>query len=375
MKFVCEGLDLSEAIAKVSKAVASKAVEENQLMGCIKLDAYDNVLTLFATDGELAILKRIKAEVIEEGSVAIAGMFMVEFVRRLSNEQIEFTLSPNYMMRIRYTDSEVFAQCLDSMEYPLFKTLLNPQSVSIVQKELKELIDKSVFCVAAETNGRAVLRGCLVEVENYKMTFVALDGYRLMRICKPVESKMDKISAIIPGRSLLEVSKIITDEKELVSLHFENDYVMFDFGSTKVLTRLLAGEFIKYDHIIPSEFCTEITINREMMLKSLDRANILSRTDVKTSVVTLNIHENLMTVTGNGKMGNITENINITMKGKDMKIAFNIKYLLDFLSNVDEEFLKIKFASSIAPCIITPVTNADDSAYFYLVLPIRINFE
>jgi len=369
MKFVCRGLDLSEAISKVTKALPAKSVE-NPLLSCIKIDAYDNTITLLATDSELAIMKKINAEVIEEGSVAVPGTFLMEFVRRLSDEQIEFALLEQYKMRIRYTGSEVFVQCLDSREYPAFRTLLNPRCVSIMQKELKELILGTVFCVSPDSN-RGTLRGCKLEVHENSITSVALDGYRLMKMSRPIENTSESFCAIVPGKSLSEAAKVIESDDETASVYFENDYVLFDFEHTKVLARTLDGEYINYNQIIPKDFVTEVTVNREMLLKSLDRAGVLSKTDVKTSMVHISMQEGLMVLKGNSTLGNITENLNIKFKGKDMKIAFNVKYLIDFLGNCKEEFVKMKFASSIAPCIINPINAGGECDDFYLVLPMR----
>lgn len=368
MKFVCRGLDLSEAISKVTKALPAKAVE-NPLLSCIKVDAYEDMLTLMATDGELAIMKKISAEVIEEGSTAVPGTFLTEFVRRLSDEQMEFSLSEQNVMQIRYTDSEVFVQCFDSREYPSFRELLNPKKITILQKDLKELVLGTVFCVATDSS-RGNLRGCKMEVTGNTITSVALDGFRLMKMSKNLTSGDGDFNAVVPGKSLSEVAKVIDDEENKAEISFEKEYVLFDFGHTRILARTLGTEFINYEQIIPREFSTEIVVNREMLLKSLDRISVLGRNDVKTSMVRITAQDNTMVLKGNSKLGNITENLSVSFSGKDLKIAFNVKYLMEFLGNVRDEFVKMKFSSPIAPCLITPTT--DDEDYFYLVLPIRV---
>ncbi len=368
MKFVCRGLDLSEAISKVTKALPAKAVE-NPLLSCIKVDAYEDVLTLFATDGELAIMKKINAEIIEEGSTAIPGAFLTEFVRRLSDEQMEFTLSDKNTMQIKYTDSEVMVQCFESREYPTFRELMNPKKITILQKDLKELVFGTAFCVSADSS-RGSLRGCKLEVDGNRISSVALDGFRLMKMSKELTGGDGAFNAVVPGKSLSEVAKVIEDDDNKAEISFENEYVLFDFGHTRILARTLGSEFINYEQIIPREFGTEIVVNREMLLKSLDRIAILGRSDVKTSMVKITAQDNTMVLKGNSKLGNITENLSVSFSGKDLRIAFNVKYLMEFLGNVKDEFVKMKFSSSIAPCLITPTT--EDSDYFYLVLPVRI---
>ena len=133
-------------------------------------------------------------------------------------------------------------------------------------------------------------------------------------------------------------------------------------------TRLLVGEYINYRQIIPEEFTTNVIINKQQFEAALDRASLLSRGE-KNNLVKFEIKENIVCITGNSELGNIKENVSISLKGKDLNIAFNAKYISDCLRAMDNDFVKMNFTSSVAPCIIT---SCETDEYLYLVLPVRM---
>ena len=141
MKLICEGLELSDAVLKVIKATASKTT--NPILEGIKLRAGEDTLTLSATDLELSIEKTIPADVKIEGEVVVPGKFFAEFVKKLSNEQIELTLEGKNQIKIEYTDSEGYLQCMNNDEFPQIKELENPEKVVLKNNDFKDLINKA----------------------------------------------------------------------------------------------------------------------------------------------------------------------------------------------------------------------------------------
>ena len=144
---------------------------------------------------------------------------------------------------------------------------------------------------------------------------------------------------------------------------------MVEEEGTTLISRLLEGEFINYKQIIPTEFVTEVRVNTKMIQTSVDRASILAKTD-RLSIVKFDIKEETMEVTAKSEIGNVNETIPVNMGGKDVLIAFNSKYVAEFLRIIDDDFINMHFNSSIAPCIITPFSGDE---FLYLVLPVRIN--
>ena len=356
MQVICEGLDLSDAVIKVSKAIPNKTT--NPILEGIKIVAREDTLTLSATDLDLSIEKKIKADVKIEGEVVIPGRFFSEFIKKLSNEKIELELSDKNQLKIKYIDSESFIQCFVSDEYPSFNNVNGTNVFSITSENLKNLINKSIFSVAVD-DSRPILKGALFEIGQNTVKAVALDGYRLALVTEPILSSTINGGVIIPARSLSEISKLLgdSDEKTIKSIWLY------------VTTRILEGDFLNYKQIIANEFSTEITINRTQLLDALDRASLLSKVG-QNNLVKFDIKENTLLLTSNSEIGNIKENISISIEGKDIFIAFNARYFMEAFRTITDDFVKIKFNSPSNPCVVVPAT--DSSEYLYLILPVRI---
>ena len=324
MKLICEGLDLSDAVLKVIKATATRTT--NPILEGIKLSAKEDCLVLSATDLEISIEKTIPADVKIQGEVVVPGKFFADFVKKLSNEQIELTLTENSTIKIKYTDSEGFLQCLSAEEFPIVKEIVSPDRITIKKSALKNLIDKTVFSVAID-DSRPILKGCLFEVSGGQMTSVALDGYRLAMVKTDVTSNVEKISCIVPARSLNEISKllVVNNEDETIDILIGQNHLLIKDGSIKILTRLLEGEFINYKQVIPVNTSTTILINKSQLEDGLERASLLARMD-KNNLVRFDIKEKILTLTSASTIGNVTENITISLEGRELIIAFNARY-------------------------------------------------
>ncbi len=365
MKLVCEGLELSDALLKVSKATSTK--NTNPILEGIKLIAEENTLTLSATDLELSIEKTIRGEIKLEGVTVVPGKLFSEYIKKLNNEQIELNLNENNILSIKYTDSVGKIACLNASEFPQIKQVDYDDYFEIRQKDFKALITKSIFSVAVE-DSRPILKGCKLEVANGRITAVALDGYRLALVNKDIISATKDFNIIVSARSLNEISKLLEDSDEAVKVYVQRNHLMVDLDSTKITTRLLDGDYLNYRQIIPTNFTTNVVLNKEQLENALERASLLSRID-KNNLVKFDITDKVMVLSSKSELGDIKENITISLTGNDLTIAFNARYFSEALRVVNNEFLKLSFTSTVAPCIITP--NEGDE-FLYLILPVRI---
>lgn len=366
MQIICDGLDLSDAVLKVSKAVANKTT--NPILEGIKLVAEEDTLTLSATDTELSIEKKIKAEVKIEGETVVPGKFFTEFIKKLSNEKIELELNDKNQLKIKYMDSESFIQCYVTNEYPSFNRLDSQNFFALTSSNFRNLINKSIFSVAVD-DSRPILKGTLLEISTKQVRAVALDGYRLAMVTAPLKDSNINDGVIVPARSLSEIAKLLDDSDEVVTLYVDSKYIMVDLGATKIISRVLEGEFLNYKTIIATEFSSEVVINKEQLTNALERASLLSKVG-QNNLVKFDIKENNLTLTSNSEIGNIKENISVSSQGKDIFIAFNARYFMEALRTTSDEFIKIKFNSPSNPCVVVPANNSDE--YLYLILPVRI---
>lgn len=365
MQIICDGLDLCDAVLKVSKAISNKT--PNPILEGIKLSAEDESLTLSATDGELAIEKKIKADVIMEGETVVPGKFFSEFLKKLTNEKIELVLNEKNQLKIKYTDSEGEIACYNTLEYPGFKKIDCDEYFALKKSDFKALISKSIFAVAVD-DSRPILKGCLLEVENSEIKAVALDGYRLAVVKKPLASTNISVSVIVPAKSLNEISKLLEDSEDIINVYIQKNTLMLDLGDTKITTKLLEGDFMNYKQIVSTNSQTTVTINKAQFEDALERASLLSKIG-QNNLVKFEIKEKNLCLTSNSELGNIKENVNIALRGNDLSIAFNARYFMECLRVNSNEFVKLNFDSPAKPCIITP---HEDDEFLYLILPVRM---
>ena len=363
MNIICDGLELSDALLKVSKAISNKVT--NPILEGIKLSAEESILTLSATDTELSIEKKIKAEVKEEGETVVPGKFITEFVKKLTNEKIELKVSESNKMTLSYTDSESSIQCYNSNEYPSFKKLETSDFFGISKKDFKTIVNKTIFAVALD-DSRPILKGVLFDIDKNHLSALALDGYRLAKVKKTINSDIKK-SIVIPAKSLSEMVKLIDDGDEVINIYIEKSYIMVDFGDTKVISRLIEGEPMNYSNIIAANYETIIVVKKSHLEEALERASLLSK--VNNNFVKFDIKENVLQLTSNSEIGNVKENVSITLKGKDLTIAFNARYFIESLRVNTNEFVKICFNKATMPGVIVPI---EEDEFLYLILPVRM---
>lgn len=366
MRLYCEGMDLADAVMTVIKATSTRTT--NPILEGIKLSADGDVLTLLATDGELAIEKKISADVKIGGELVVPGKLFGEFVKKLNGEQIELFVDDRNQLNIKYTDSIVHIQCQSAKEFPKIQQIENAQFFEINQQNLKKVIEKTAFSVAQDDT-RPVLKGCLLEQDGKKLTAVALDGFRLAIASAEVIASSAESSIIVPARSLNEISKLLTADEKL-RVFVQRNYLCLQIAGTKIVSRCLGTkeDFINYKQIIPNNFATTITIAKAQLLNALDRASILSHVGGE-NCVRFEINNNLMEVSAKSEAGDVKENITVSLVGEDLAIAFNINFFMDCLRSIDDDYVVLKMNGQINPCFIVP--NNEEQDVVYLVSPIR----
>lgn len=366
MKIIVNGTDLSNAVMKVSKAISLKTT--NAVLEGIKLSVKGDTLILTATDMEIAIEKTIRCDTFMEGDTVVPGRIFTEFVKKLENEdQVEMTTVENGNIKISYGSSEVFFSTLSADDFPSIRKDLREKSFSLLQKDFKDVIGKTAFSCSTDES-RPILKGCLFDIENGELTVVALDGFRLAVAKKKVKAASSDFKVIIPARALGEITRLLEKDEEEITFVSEDNNFMIEIEGTVFVTRLLEGDYINYKQIIPNDFLTTVRVGRANLLNSLERATIVAKES--KNLVKLDIKENYVNVFAQSESGNVNENVLINMEGKDLKIAFNSKYLCDALKATGDEFVNMYFTSAISPCIIRPYSGDE---YLYLILPIRIN--
>ena len=365
MKVKCQGAELSDALAKVTKALPIK--RSNPILDGVKITAQSDILTLFATDLELAIEKKINAEVLIEGECVIPGKLFADYAKKIEDEELELDLEQDHSLLIRYLDSEVKIKGYDPEDYPIFKEVSKERSFNVMKKEFKQLINKIIFNVATD-EARPALRGCCLNIKEDHVEGVASDGYRLGLVKVPIVNNGIIETIVIPAKSMMELSRLIDDEDESMTVYVDRNYVMVDDElKTKVVTRLIAESYISYSKIIQTAFDSVVTVDKKSIENAIDRVSLINRNS-KRYCVKFDIKENVMTLSAESEDGNVNEKVPVTLNGKDLTAGFNSKYVMDCLKAIDDEYITLNFTSSTAPAII----KGPGENWLYLILPLRV---
>ena len=362
MKFVCDGLSLSEAVLKVSKACAVRTTAP--IMECIKLSAFGEEVTLLATDGELSIRKSVKAEIFEEGAPCVPGKLFTDYIGKLSGEEVSIATGEKGV-EIKYRDAGTFMQSLPAEEFPKIDFTVGENSFTMQQSQLKKIIAQTTFC-CAQDDSRPVLKGCLMEFGD-KLEMTALDGYRLAIASVQIVAKSQEQSIICPARTLSEISRMLDKEDEEITLYTQGGMLLVQAEGTTVVSRLYQGDFIRKENVVPSAFTTVVTRAKEEMIASVERAAILIRGD-KNNLVTLDISAESVKVSSVSDFGNVAEVVRAKTEGMEMSISMNAKYLLDALHALEEENVVMSFNGAVSPFILQNEQGKDS---LYLILPVR----
>ncbi len=365
MKLYCEGIDLSDAVLKVVKACASKTTVP--IYECIKLSAKNDTLTLSATDGEISIIKTIKAEICEEGEICVPGKYFSDFIKKL--EGVQLTLSSDgRRMDIFYADSQTSMQVLSADDFPKIDTQINENSFKLKTEDLKKFIRSTSFCCATD-DSRPILKGCQFIINDGNICVTSLDGFRLATVNGKVSSSTGNIDIVCPARTLNEIEKMIPDDAEETEIFIQRGMILVSSDSTVLTSRLYGGDFIKKDNIIPKTFITTTRVNKEELKASIERAAILVRGD-KNNLIIFDITTDKIEISSASEIGNVQESVKATTEGKDVCIAMNSKFIIEAVNALTEDEIVISLNRQVDPFICQNIENKD---VLYLILPVRMS--
>ena len=369
MKIICEKDKILKALNSVTKAVASKTTMP--ILEGILIQTNDNEVKLTTYDLEIGIEYIIECEVKEQGATVVNAIMFSEIIRKLPDTEIDIELNEKNLLVIECEGSLYKLATMNPTEFPELPQINIENSIEIEQNALKDMIRKTIFAVSTEEN-RPIFTGCLFEITNNKLNLVAVDGFRLAWKSRFLQTKINDFTAVIPGRTLNEINKIILDSFDTIKIGVAKNQALFEMENCKIVTRLLDGEFLNYKSVIPSNWETRIRVNKNSLQDSFERISLISASSIekeKKYPVKVSVDIGKITISCTNQTGEAKEEIYISTEGKNIEAGFNPKYFLDALRAIDDEEVFIDFGTSISPCIIRPVDEGD---YIYMILPIRL---
>lgn len=364
MIFKCEKQKILEGISIVQKAITGKSTVS--ILEGIYINANQSGLTLIGSDMDISIETKVDADVLEEGSIVIDAKIFGEIIRKLPNSTIKIETMENQVIEITCEKSVFDVIYMNTSDFPDFPKINDDLKISVNQNILKNMIRGTSFAIAQDET-RPILQGILFEVKNKNLNLVALDGYRLAVKSEFLDNDID-IEVVIPGKILNEVSKILEDTDEIVDITFTNNHILFNLEKTKIISRLLEGKFINYNSLLPQEHKLLVNVNRQELQNAIERASLMAK-DGNTNLIKLDVQQDNLIITSNSQLGKVREEISMKLQGEQIQIAFNSRYLLDVLKNMEDDEVVMKMTSGISPCVLEEKNNENAK---YLVLPVRL---
>lgn len=372
MHFRVQTDEINFGLGMVTRAISPRPAKDAYNGVLIETDADSLVLT--CTDGEISIKARVSAMVEEEGLALLPARLFAEMMRKQPAGEVDVRVDERMRAVIRSRGSNTSMACMAAEDFPDINDVSGDHHVALPCKRFRDAIGKVLFAVSTDES-RKILTGILMEVYEKETLLVGLDGFRLalQRIqaenALPAGNAKGLISAVVPGKILGEVGKMLPDSDDSAQITFNSSHIMYSFGPVKVYATLLTGEFIDYQKILPSSWTTEVMVMRSQFADAIDRCSLMAR-EGKNNLIYLKLSpEGKMELTANADRGDVHEEIDIGIEGNELSIAFNSRYLTDIIHNVDTERICMCFNSNVSPCMIKPVEGTE---FTFLVLPVRI---
>ena len=372
MKFIVKKEDLYNGIKIVERATSMKALQPVLLN--IYIETIDNsTIKLVATDLDLTVIANVDAQVEEQGKITLPSKTLNEIVSKLGDKLITFEMNEGEtMVNITCQNSKFDIIGISADEFPPeFSNIeINEEDgFEIAIKPFVKAVRQAGFAAASyETSN--LLSGIVCDIAEDKLEIASTDGNRLARVREKIDNKDCKTSQlIIPSKTLNEFIKMSAFiEEETIKLYTEKTRLIIKSETTTTVSRLLEGQFPKYNQLIPAESPKTALVNVAKFIAALDRVSIM--VNDKTSIVKLEFSQNNLKLTADTPdSGKSEENFDIDYSQEDLTIAFNYKYVLEALKNIEADEVKIGLNTSLSATVLKPNSEED---FVCLIMPVQI---
>ncbi len=372
MNIKCNLKELINGLNIVSKTTSSKTTMP--ILEGVLIEAYQNTLKLITNDLEIGSEHFFECNVLEEGKTVVDIKMLNEIVRKIEDETVEIIVDDN-IFTLKSINGTFKLAVMNPNEYPKLPVFDVDNTVELEQRVFKDMIKRTLFSVSNDEN-RPVYNGALVKVENNILTIVAIDGFRLSLRKSLSEKNINNFKTIIPGKVLAELLKILSDnENEIVKIGVNKNQALFEMGNSIIVSRIIEGEFLNYNSIIPETSETKIRVKTKNLLDSFERVALFAKENKekdKKSPVKMHIGIDGIILSCVSETGDAKEVLTAFVEGKDIEIGFNPRYVIEALRVIDDEEVVIELNSSISPVLIKPVVSNE---FIYVVLPIKLRQE
>ncbi len=372
MKFSCLQENMSQGL-NICSHIAGSGRASLPILNNVLLTTQKGFLKLSVTNLETAIETKVRAKIEKEGQITIPSQILNNYIELLPNEALDFELIKNELI-IKSKEQTAKIIGFSAEEFPIIPQIEIKEKCIIESGVLKEALEKTIFTISP-SEVRIELSGALFSFNNpdlNKLSIVGTDSYRLTE--KQIDTKKTSFKnnrkIIIPAKTLQELLRIIKSSKgEEVEVCLSEDQVLFIYQDTELISRVISGEYPDYKQTIPEIIKTNAIIKREEFLRTVKAASFFAKTGINDINLKFLTKENKIIISSlNNQVGENKAIISTEVNGEDNEIVFNYRYLIDGLSNLSGDEIKMEMVNDDTPALIRPIS---DKSHLYLIMPIK----
>lgn len=366
-----------QALITTKRAVSLK--NAIPILSTVKIDVTNEGITLIGSNGQISIENFISIKnedagllVTSSGSILLEATFFINVVSSLPDITLDFKEIDQKQIVLTSGKSEITLKGKDADQYPRIQEISASNPLVLETSVLKNIINETAFAASTQES-RPILTGVhFILTENKNLKTVATDSHRMSQKQIILEKNGDNFDVVIPSRSLREFSAVFTDDIETVEIYFTNNQLLFRSENISFYTRLLEGNYPDTDRLIPTEFTSIVTFDKNNLRYAMERARLLSNA-TQNGTVKLEIINGVVSAHVNSpEVGRVNEEIDTeSISGQDLTISFNPTYLIDSLKAINSEKVTISFISAVRPFTLVP--NKDTENFIQLITPVRTN--
>jgi DNA polymerase-3 subunit beta len=369
MKFTCNTKELNTACNNVIRAVSAK-VTIPTIEG-ILIECGSNTLSLTGYDFEFGINTILNVDVTEAGAIVINAKVLCDIIRKLADEYVTIETNGTSVSIISGA-AQYNITGIDADDYPELPSVTGGFPLELEQKMLYSMILQTVFAVADTESNKPVHMGLKFDMNKNELTLVGVDGYRLAIRKEKVSYDGERISFIVPKKTIRELIKLMdSDSEEMLSISIGRRHIVFEIGNYSIISRLLDGEFLDYTNAVPNVISTTVLINTADAINCIERTLPVIENNQKNPIRCL-FDGDQMRVSTVSSLGRVVDYTHANTSGARVEIGFNSKFMLDALNAADTDEVRIELKDPVSPVKIMPL---EGDSFLFLVLPMRLRNE
>jgi DNA polymerase-3 subunit beta len=357
--------DLNDALTFASPAASTRS--SLPILQTLRMEARDDGLTVLACDGEMWVERRVHAQVEKEGSVCAGAQVLLQVVAALPEAPVKLE-AVDASLFVRVSGGEWRFPGLPTEDFPLAPEFKTQSELRLPMCELVEAIDAVAFAVADDL-ARPILTGVLFAYDGQVLTTVATDTHRLAVMRLPKEGIGSELNAVVPEKALRAVKNLPLAPQDLVHVQFDDQRLSVDAGHAKVVAQLLSGQFPNWERVVPQESTRSWTVDRNELAQNLRRALILAR-DSANRIRFTGQDELVVLAARSEERGEAKEELRMIGKNGDVEIAFNGRYIEDFVKAVKADGIRIDMTEPSRPAVFWPVD--EEQRQFCVIMPMAL---